>query len=274
MFSSSRQDYYQILGVLSTASQQEIKKAYRKRAFQLHPDKNPDRTATEQFQALQKAYDTLSDPDKRVMYRPVPDKTTEIPDDDTSLPEEDRYWPSLAALMLKFNSAINTLLSHPSAGYAEKSMLFDSIEAMRDEVRKKFHVFVKKYTAEFERYAKKRPKNWNPPTLQDRSYYENLIAIADDIVNLTQRKMSPTEFRKKHTRSTACKILCSLVIGIAAAAIVFFAAAHGDYHTACTVSAGVVSAGITFWKLGNPMMEKIADAMSNIPQEAGVALKF
>jgi DnaJ-class molecular chaperone len=58
-------DYYQTLGVEKTASQEEIKKAYRKLASQNHPDKGGD---TAKFQEIQKAYDTLSDEQRRAEY--------------------------------------------------------------------------------------------------------------------------------------------------------------------------------------------------------------
>jgi len=58
-------DYYETLGVPRTATQDEIKKAYRKLASQHHPDKGGDTT---KFQEIQTAYDTLGDPQKRAMY--------------------------------------------------------------------------------------------------------------------------------------------------------------------------------------------------------------
>ena len=58
-------NYYETLGVPKTASQEEIKKAYRKLASQHHPDKGGD---TARFQEIQAAYDTLSDPQKRSEY--------------------------------------------------------------------------------------------------------------------------------------------------------------------------------------------------------------
>lgn len=62
--------YYQLLGVTQTASPEEIKKAFRQRALQLHPDKNQHRIAeaTDEFAAVQHAYQTLLDPHERVWY--------------------------------------------------------------------------------------------------------------------------------------------------------------------------------------------------------------
>ena len=60
---------YDALGVSKAASQDEIKKAYRKLVRQYHPDKNPgDKEAEERFKEVQAAYDVLSDPDKRKQY--------------------------------------------------------------------------------------------------------------------------------------------------------------------------------------------------------------
>ena len=62
-------DLYKVLGVAKKASDEEIKKAYRKLARKYHPDRNPDDAAAEEkFKEIQEAYDTLSDPEKRKEY--------------------------------------------------------------------------------------------------------------------------------------------------------------------------------------------------------------
>lgn len=64
-----KRDYYEVLGVSKTATADELKKAYRKKALQYHPDKNPgDKEAEEKFKEAAEAYDVLSDPDKRARY--------------------------------------------------------------------------------------------------------------------------------------------------------------------------------------------------------------
>src|SRR5512140_1979787 len=65
----ARKDYYEVLGVNRDASEEEIKKAYRKLAMKHHPDRNPDNPkAEEHFKEAKEAYETLSDGQKRAAY--------------------------------------------------------------------------------------------------------------------------------------------------------------------------------------------------------------
>lgn len=65
----SKRDYYEVLGVAKTATEQDIKSAYRKLALKYHPDRNPgDKAAEERFKEINEAYQVLSDTDKRARY--------------------------------------------------------------------------------------------------------------------------------------------------------------------------------------------------------------
>lgn len=66
---ADKQDYYEVLGLSKGASDDEIKKAYRRLAKQYHPDMNPgDKVAEGKFKEVNEAYDVLSDPDKKAKY--------------------------------------------------------------------------------------------------------------------------------------------------------------------------------------------------------------
>lgn len=64
----SAKDYYQLLGVTRDASERDIKKAFRKLAVKYHPDKNKAKDAEEKFREIAKAYEVLSDKEKRKRY--------------------------------------------------------------------------------------------------------------------------------------------------------------------------------------------------------------
>ena len=66
---TEKRDYYEILEVPRTATAEEIKKAYRKKALEYHPDRNPgNKKAEERFKEAAEAYEVLSDTDKRARY--------------------------------------------------------------------------------------------------------------------------------------------------------------------------------------------------------------
>src|SRR5216683_8383406 len=71
MPTTTKKDYYDLLGVKKSASSEDIRKAFRKLARKYHPDVNPDKSAEEKFKAISEANDVLSDPKKRKIYDQV-----------------------------------------------------------------------------------------------------------------------------------------------------------------------------------------------------------
>lgn len=65
---SNKRDYYEVLGISKTATEDEIKKAFRKKAMEYHPDRNKAADAEEKFKEVNEAYEVLSDANKRKMY--------------------------------------------------------------------------------------------------------------------------------------------------------------------------------------------------------------
>ncbi|MGL4184603.1 MAG: DnaJ domain-containing protein, partial [Thiotrichaceae bacterium] len=65
----SKRDYYEVLGVQKNASEDELKKAFRRLAMKYHPDRNPDdKEAEEKFKEAREAYEVLGDAQKRAAY--------------------------------------------------------------------------------------------------------------------------------------------------------------------------------------------------------------
>jgi molecular chaperone DnaJ len=65
---AAKRDYYEVLGVTKTSSQDEIKRQYRKLALKFHPDRNKSSEAAEHFKEISEAYAVISDPEKKQVY--------------------------------------------------------------------------------------------------------------------------------------------------------------------------------------------------------------
>ena len=65
---ATKRDYYEVLGIDRSASEEELKRAFRKLAFKYHPDRNRDDGAEEKFKEINEAYEVLSNPEKRSSY--------------------------------------------------------------------------------------------------------------------------------------------------------------------------------------------------------------
>jgi len=65
---ANKRDYYEVLGIERSASDEDIKKAFRKMAMKHHPDRNHEDGAAEKFKEINEAYEVLSNPEKRAAY--------------------------------------------------------------------------------------------------------------------------------------------------------------------------------------------------------------
>lgn len=88
MNSKDPKDYYEILKLSPTASAAEIKAAYRRRAMELHPDRNTSQNTTKEFQYLNEAYGILSEPSARAQYDTITVETTHHRDNTSETPPE------------------------------------------------------------------------------------------------------------------------------------------------------------------------------------------
>jgi molecular chaperone DnaJ len=97
-----KRDYYEILGVSITASQQEIKKRYHRLALKLHPDRNPNDTSSEDaFKEITEAYGILSNPQKRSRYDKRADSSSRQPPPGRGNRGQDFYWATPSDELLK-----------------------------------------------------------------------------------------------------------------------------------------------------------------------------
>ena len=78
---ADQRDFYEVLGVSRTASQDEIQRAYRKLARTYHPDVNKDPAADSRFKEIAEAYDVLSDPGTRQRYDAFGPQFRQVPED-------------------------------------------------------------------------------------------------------------------------------------------------------------------------------------------------
>ncbi|CAI4049528.1 Jjj1p SKDI_14G1020 [Saccharomyces kudriavzevii IFO 1802] len=175
--------YYELLGVESHASDLELKKAYRKKALQYHPDKNPDNVeeATQKFAIIRAAYEVLSDSQERAWY----DSHKEQILNDTP-PDADGYYDyevditvtgvTTDELLLFFNSALYTKVDNSAAGiYQIAGKIFAKLA--RDEI------MTGKRLGKFNEY-------------QDDSFEQDInnigyLKTCDDYVNKTDKLLYP-----------------------------------------------------------------------------------
>ena len=110
-----KRDYYEILGVSITASQQEIKKRYHRLALKLHPDRNPnDKSSEDAFKEITEAYGILSNPQKRSRYDKRADSSSRQSPPGRGNRGQDFYWATPSDELLKdiFRDILGLSLIH------------------------------------------------------------------------------------------------------------------------------------------------------------------
>lgn len=128
-------DYYDLLGVEPTATEKELKKAYRQKALLLHPDKNPDdiEAANQRFSLVRAAYEVLSDEQERSWYDSHKSSILRDDDDyteDGELHTDEMVIPSVSVdeILRYFNPALYTKLDNSKQGFYEvASQLFERL---------------------------------------------------------------------------------------------------------------------------------------------------
>jgi len=126
--------YYELLGVESTATEHELKKAYRKKALQLHPDKNRDNIeeATSKFAIVRAAYEVLSDPQERAWYDSHKNSILRDDDDIVDDGDNDIIIPSISVdeILRYFNPSLYTRIDDTQQGfYSVVEKLFERLAA-------------------------------------------------------------------------------------------------------------------------------------------------
>ncbi|KAK6504573.1 hypothetical protein TWF481_006512 [Arthrobotrys musiformis] len=130
-----KQDFYTLLGVDRNADQDEIKKAYRRKALELHPDKNVNNVeaATKLFSEVQAAYEVLSDPQERAWYDSHKDQILreDADDSDTLAAAHAQNVTVTSAELLKhfslFSSRMDMSNSNPKGFYSTAGKIFETI---------------------------------------------------------------------------------------------------------------------------------------------------
>ncbi|KAF3922120.1 hypothetical protein ABW21_db0204044 [Orbilia brochopaga] len=130
-----KQDFYTLLGVERTADQDEIKKAYRRKALELHPDKNVNNVeaATQLFSEIQAAYEVLSDPQERAWYDSHRDqilRDDDDADDSVAAARASNVTITTTELLKKFalfSTRMDMSDSNPAGFYTTAAKLFETI---------------------------------------------------------------------------------------------------------------------------------------------------